>query len=85
MKLTPRLINLVPVGLVLIPLNVESMLAEIPNLPDESVPVGDVSKNKEIKSEGKKKEFSFELKEHFDLGENLNVMSFEQAANILNL
>ena len=60
----------------------ESMLAEIPNLPDKSVPVGDESKNKEIKSEGKKKEFSFELKEHFDLGENLNVMSFEQAANI---
>jgi len=60
----------------------ESMLAEIPNLPDESVPVGDESKNKEIKVEGKKKDFSFELKEHFDLGEALNVMSFEQAANI---
>jgi len=60
----------------------DSMLAEIPNLPDESVPVGDESNNKEIKIEGKKKNFSFDLKEHFDLGENLNVMSFEQAANI---
>tara|TARA_B100001769_G_scaffold274396_2_gene272744 strand:+ start:44 stop:1312 length:1269 start_codon:yes stop_codon:yes gene_type:complete len=60
----------------------DAMLAEIPNLPDESVPVGDESNNKEIKIEGKKKNFSFDLKEHFDLGENLNVMSFEQAANI---
>ena len=60
----------------------EIMLAEIPNLPDESVPVGDESNNKEIKIEGKKKDFSFEIKEHFDLGENLDVMSFEQAANI---
>ena len=60
----------------------ETMLAEIPNLPDESVPVGDESNNKEIKIEGKKKDFSFEIKEHFDLGENLDVMSFEQAANI---
>ena len=60
----------------------DAMLAEIPNLPDESVPVGDESNNKEIKIEGKKKNFTFDLKEHFDLGENLNVMSFEQAANI---
>jgi len=60
----------------------DSMLVEIPNLPDESVPVGDESNNKEIKVEGKKKDFSFDLKEHFELGEDLNVMSFEQAANI---
>jgi seryl-tRNA synthetase len=58
------------------------MLSEIPNLPDDSVPVGDESKNEEIKTEGKKKEFSFDLKEHFDIGENLDVMSFEKAANI---
>lgn len=60
----------------------DTMLAEIPNLPDETVPIGGESSNKEIKTEGKKKDFSFELKEHFDLGENLNLMSFEQAANI---
>jgi len=60
----------------------DAMLVEIPNLPDESVPVGDESNNKEIKVEGKKKDFSFDLKEHFDIGEDLNMMSFEQAANI---
>ena len=62
--------------------SLDLMLSEIPNLPDESVPVGDESQNKEIKTKGKKKEFSFDLKEHFDLGENLDVMSFEKAVNI---
>ena len=58
------------------------LLSVIPNLPDDDVPVGDETKNKEIKLNGEKKDFLFELKEHFDLGENLGVMSFEQAANI---
>ena len=59
-----------------------SILTDIPNIPDEDVPVGDESSNKEIKLEGQKKEFSFEISEHFELGENLGLMSFEQAANI---
>ena len=59
-----------------------SLLESLPNMPDASVPVGDESVNKEIKIEGKKKEFSFSPKEHFDLGEDLNKMSFDQAAKI---
>ncbi len=59
-----------------------SLLETLPNMPDASVPVGDESVNKEIKIEGKKKEFSFSPKEHFDLGEDLNKMSFDQAAKI---
>ena len=57
-------------------------MSRIPNLPHESVPVGDETKNKEIKLIGEKKDFSFELKEHFDIGEDLGIMSFEDAANI---
>jgi len=59
-----------------------NVLARIPNLPHETVPVGDESKNKEIKLIGNKKDFNFELKEHFDIGEDLGLMSFEDAANI---
>ena len=59
-----------------------NILSRIPNLPHETVPVGDESKNKEIKLVGEKKDFSFELKEHFDIGEGLGLMSFEDAANI---
>ena len=59
-----------------------TVLASLPNNPADDVPVGDESLNKEIKLEGNKKEFSFNPKEHDELGENLNMMSFEQAAKI---
>ena len=59
-----------------------TILSSLPNNPAEDVPVGDESLNKEIKLEGNKKEFSFNPKEHDELGENLNMMSFEQAAKI---
>ena len=59
-----------------------NILSRIPNLPHETVPVGDESKNEEIKLIGNKKDFNFDLKEHFDIGENLGLMSFEDAANI---
>ena len=59
-----------------------TVLSSLPNNPADDVPVGDESLNKEIKLEGAKKEFSFTPKEHDELGENLNMMSFEQAAKI---
>ena len=59
-----------------------TVLSSLPNNPADDVPVGDESLNKEIKLEGNKKEFSFTPKEHDELGENLNMMSFEQAAKI---
>jgi seryl-tRNA synthetase len=62
--------------------DLNDILSRIPNLPHESVPVGDETKNKEIKLIGGKRDFSFELKEHFDIGEDLGIMSFEDAANI---
>ena len=57
-------------------------LSSLPNNPADDVPVGDESLNKEIKLEGNKKEFTFTPKEHDELGENLNMMSFEQATKI---
>ena len=59
-----------------------TVLSSLPNNPADEVPVGDESLNKEIKLEGTKKEFSFTPKEHDELGENLKMMSFEQAAKI---
>ena len=59
-----------------------TVLSSLPNNPADDVPVGDESLNKEIKLEGNKKEFSFNPKEHDELGEKLNMMSFEQAAKI---
>ena len=59
-----------------------TVLSSLPNNPADDVPVGDESFNKEIKLEGNKKEFTFTPKEHDELGENLNMMSFEQATKI---
>ena len=59
-----------------------TVLSSLPNNPADDVPVGDESLNKEIKLEGNKKEFTFTPKEHDELGENLNMKSFEQAAKI---
>ena len=59
-----------------------NVLSSLPNNPADDVPVGDESLNKEIKLEGNKKEFTFTPKEHDELGENLNMMSFEKATKI---
>ncbi|NTS75244.1 serine--tRNA ligase [Catenovulum sp. SM1970] len=47
-----------------------AITATIPNLPDESVPVGkDEDENVEILTWGTPKSFDFEVKDHVDLGE----------------
>ncbi|MGI9401619.1 MAG: serine--tRNA ligase [Rhizobiaceae bacterium] len=58
-------------------------LEVIPNLPLDDVPVGDdESANIEHSQSGKKPEFGFEPKEHFEVGEMLGQMDFERAAKI---
>ena len=59
------------------------ILAGIPNLPFDDVPVGpDESANVEVRKWGELPTFDFEPKEHFDLGEALGLMDFETAARI---
>ncbi len=58
-------------------------LAELPNIPLDDVPVGeDESANLEIRKWGKPPEFKFAPREHFEIGEALGLMDFEQAAKI---
>ena len=52
----------------------------IPNLLDKSVPSGDSSANKEIKKWGDIPKFDFEVKDHIDISENLNLLELERAA-----
>ncbi|HDH05808.1 MAG TPA: serine--tRNA ligase [Nitrospirae bacterium] len=55
----------------------------IPNIPDESVPVGrDETENKVIRTWGAKPEFSFIPKNHWDIGEGLGILDFERAGKI---
>ena len=52
----------------------------IPNLLDKSVPSGDSSANKEIRKWGDIPKFDFEVKDHIDISENLNLLELERAA-----
>ncbi|MEL0622120.1 serine--tRNA ligase [Marinomonas arenicola] len=61
----------------------ESLLEGIPNIPHSSVPEGKTEDdNIEIRRWGQPKEFSFEAKDHVDLGEALEMLDFEAAVKI---
>jgi len=61
----------------------ETVLAEIPNLPLDDVPDGkDSNDNVEHHRFGAKRDYGFALKEHFDLGEALGEMDFAAAAKL---
>lgn len=56
----------------------QSKAAEIPNIPDEDVPVGvDDKDNVVIKTVGNLPLFDFEPKAHWDLGPSLGIIDFE--------
>ncbi|KAB2680739.1 MULTISPECIES: serine--tRNA ligase [Brucella/Ochrobactrum group] len=58
-------------------------LSSIPNIPLEDVPLGkDESDNVEIRRVGNQRNFAFQPKEHFELGEALGYMDFERAAKL---
>jgi len=52
----------------------------IPNVLHESVPCGDDSANKEIRKWGAAPQFDFEVKDHIDISESLNLLELERAA-----
>ena len=59
------------------------LLAGIPNVPDESVPVGKSSDdNVEVRRAGEPRVFDFEPKAHWDLGPELGILDMERATKI---
>ena len=59
------------------------LASTIPNLVDESVPIGpDESANKEIKKWGNIPKFDFKIKDHIDISEDLNLVDLERAAKV---
>lgn len=62
---------------------INKILLEIPNLPHESVPVGEDDKgNKEVRRWGKTREFDFTPLPHWDIGEALDILDFERGAKV---
>src|ERR1700752_75598 len=63
--------------------DLEDVLAAIPNLPSAEVPDGkDEHDNVEHHHFGAKRNYSFQPKQHFELGEELRQMDFETAAKL---
>ena len=61
----------------------EQLMLSIPNIPHESVPVGeDEEDNVEVRSWGEKPKFTFEPKPHWDIGTELDIVDFERAAKV---
>lgn len=60
-----------------------ALLAGLPNLPHETVPVGrDESGNVEVLRWGTPRSFDFEVRDHVDLGAGLGGLDFETAAKL---
>jgi seryl-tRNA synthetase len=61
----------------------DDVLLGIPNLPHETVPDGkDESDNVEIRRWGEPRSFDFEIKDHVEIGANLNQLDFEAASKL---
>jgi len=59
------------------------LLATLPNLPHESVPVGnDESANQVVKRWGEPLQFAFPPRDHVDVATNLGILDLERAAKI---
>ncbi|ARA98142.1 serine--tRNA ligase [Geobacillus thermodenitrificans] len=61
----------------------DSLLLSIPNVPHESVPVGQSEEdNVEVRRWGEPRSFSFEPKPHWDIADQLGLLDFERAAKV---
>jgi seryl-tRNA synthetase len=61
----------------------QAVLQQVPNLPAESVPPGTSAEdNVEVRRWGTLRTFDFAPKPHWELGEQLGILNFEQAAKI---
>ncbi|MBE8162367.1 MAG: serine--tRNA ligase [Bdellovibrionaceae bacterium] len=60
-----------------------SLSLSLPNLCDDSVPKGKgEEQNKEVSTYGTIPQFSFSSKEHWNLGEELDILDFDRAAKV---
>lgn len=59
------------------------MLSALPNVPDDSVPVGkNDTENVEVRRWGNQPEFKFQIRDHVDLGTALGILDLERATRI---
>ena len=60
-----------------------AIVVTLPNTPNDSVPVGaDEDENVEVRRWGTPRDFDFEVKAHWDLGEDLGILDWERGAKV---
>ncbi len=63
--------------------NLRKIILTIPNVPDDSVPVGrDETANVEARRIGEPRDFPFEPRPHWEIGIELGILDFDRAARI---
>jgi len=63
--------------------NLDGFLLNVPNLPDDSVPVGaSAEENVEVRRWGQPRAFDFPVRDHVDLGRALNILDMDRAGKI---
>ncbi|MGG3983616.1 serine--tRNA ligase [Bacillus licheniformis] len=63
--------------------SLDKIMLSIPNIPHESVPVGETEDdNVEVRKWGELPEFSFEPKPHWDIADQLDILDFERAGKV---
>lgn len=61
----------------------QAIIQVLPNTPHDSVPVGaDEEENVEVRRWGTPRQFDFDVKAHWDLGEGLDILDWERGAKV---
>jgi seryl-tRNA synthetase len=61
----------------------KEVMLRLPNIPHESVPIGEDEKdNLEVRRYGTPRDFNFEPKPHWEIGEKLDILDFERGAKL---
>ena len=83
LKALKEKIKLIENELKLVQEEYECLMMVVPNIPTEDTPAGkDESGNKVLRKWGKIREFDFKPKEHWELGQELDLIDSERAAKV---
>jgi len=61
----------------------QTLLLQVPQIPDASAPVGDESANQVVRTHGDIPQFSFPVKDHIQLGKELDIIDIERGVKLM--
>ncbi|MCX5695993.1 MAG: serine--tRNA ligase [Candidatus Omnitrophica bacterium] len=61
---------------------IDKVILTVPNIPHTSIPVGEATKNKVVRTWGEQRKFDFKPQSHIDLAQNMDIIDFNRATKI---